>query len=79
MCYPTSGALSTCEFLSVDSLLAIINELYCHCDPNAKSRDHSTTGSHDYSTQPTPEDLLLLRQRKKVMFHGNKDCMIRLM
>lgn len=71
MCYPASGALSTCEMLSVDSILAIINELYSHCDLNAAggSHEHSTTGSHDHSgsTQPTPEDMLLLRQRKKVI------------
>lgn len=63
MCYPSSGVLSTCELLSVDSLLAIINQLYSHCDPHAVS---SSSGSHDHSEQPTPEDLLLLRQRKKV-------------
>ena len=62
MCYPASGTLSTCELLSVDSLLAIINELHSHCG----SHDHSA-GSHDHTTQPSPEDLLLLRQRKKVI------------
>ena len=68
MSYPTSEVLLTCELLSVDSLLAIINELHHHCDLQA-SNDHSTTGSHDQciSTQPTPEDLLLLRQQKKVI------------
>ena len=69
MCYPASGVLSTCELLTVDSLLAIINELHYHCDPITGSRDPSASGSHDNSgsTEPTPEDLLLLRQRKKVM------------
>ena len=83
MCYPASGVLSTCEILSVDSLLAIINELYSHCDDDLTtsggSHDHSTqpsgshnhptppSGLHDRSGQPTPEDLLLLRQRKKVI------------
>ena len=82
MCYPSSGVLSTCELLSVESLLTITNELNYHCNllstgshDDTGSHDHSTTGSHDHSTsrsrdhsQPTPEDLLLLRQRKKVMF-----------
>lgn len=71
MCYPASGTLSTCELLSVDSLLAIINELHSHCHLHTAggSHDHSNAGSHDHSssTQPTPEELLLLRQRKKVM------------
>lgn len=69
MCYPASGTLSTCELLSVDSLLAIINELHSHCTAARGSHDHSVArGSHDHSnsTQPTPDNLLLLRQRKKV-------------
>ena len=65
MCYPASGTLSTCELLSVDSLLAIINELHSHCAAVAGgSRNNSAVGSQNH---PTPEDLLLLRQRKKVM------------
>lgn len=59
-----------CELLSVDSLLAIINELYSNCDTAA--------GSHEQpgSTQPTPEDLLLLRQQKKVTDVYNSDCIM---
>jgi len=73
MCYPASGALSTCELLSVDSLLAIVNELYSNCEPAA-----AAAGSHEQSgsTQPTPEDLLLLRQQKKVTSFYDSNCMM---
>lgn len=74
-CYPSSGTLSTCELLSVDSLLAIVNELHYHCKTatTGGSHDHSTTESHNHSssTQPTPEDMLLLRQRKKLLVAGS--------
>lgn len=71
MCYPSSGVLSECELLSVDSLLAIVNELYSHCEIDATGSHDNTTGSHDHNTnsEPTPEDLLLLRQRKKVKYN----------
>jgi len=67
MCYPPTGVLTANQLLSVDALMTIVGEVQLHCQQQS-SGSHDQTESCDATsaTQPTPEDLLLLRQRKKV-------------